>query len=104
MVLEFEVIADDFIDAEVLCDRPDCEIERACNENVAIAEVSRRVDQGLRVGENRRLENHLEKIVCQSNQPVAMHPAVGAERETIEALPRVEIQSEIDRHTDKNFR
>src|SRR5438874_29093 len=84
VVFEFEPIANNLFDAEMQRDRADREIERSGDEDVAVPELGRCIDEGLSLRKNRRLQRHLKKVVGQPNEPVAVHPAICTKREDVE--------------------
>src|SRR5262249_5847569 len=104
MILELESIADDFVDTEVQGDRPHLKIESAGHEYVAISQVARGLNQGVRLRKDGWFQRHFEKIVGQADEAIAMHSTIGAKGKAVEERARIEIQAEIHRHTGYDFR
>src|SRR3954470_15967159 len=93
VIFEFESVTDDLVEAEMQCHRANLKIQRAGNEDVAISQVTRRVDQRLSPREYRRFQRDFKQIVGQPDQTVTVHPAIRAKRENIEERPRIQVQA-----------
>ena len=104
MVPELEPVANDFFNAEVQRDRAYRKVEGAGDQDVAVTQIAGPVDQGLGSRKDRWFERHLEEIVGQANETVAMHSTIGTERKDIEEGPRIQIEPEEKRHAHHNFR
>src|SRR5262245_1645988 len=87
VIPEFETVANDLFKPEMKRDGAYREIERTGYQNIAVAEVARRVDEGLRLRKNRRFDGHFEQIVGKADQPVAVHSTVRSKRDDVEKRP-----------------
>src|SRR5215510_12445213 len=76
VISKLEAVTNDFIDAEVQGDGPHLKIKRPRDEYVAVAKLTRDLNQRFGLGKNRRFECDLEEIVGKTDEPVAMYPAV----------------------------
>ena len=78
MIFELKPVADDFLNPKMQRDGTNCEIERPRDEHVTVPKLGSCMDKRLSLRKNRGLQRHLEKIVRQTNEPVAVHSAISA--------------------------